>query len=63
MVRDNSGAEKVAQSSRLFLVPCMGHCGGGPAQNEAPMPGPIKSCGIPSVTLRVTQKPEFIAFG
>ena len=29
--RDNGGADKVAQSSRLFLVPGMGHCGGGPA--------------------------------
>ena len=28
---DNGGAEKLAQSSRLFLVPGMGHCGGGPA--------------------------------
>jgi hypothetical protein len=29
--KDNGGADKVAQSSRLFLVPGMGHCGGGPA--------------------------------
>ena len=28
---DNGGADKVLQSSRLFLVPGMGHCGGGPA--------------------------------
>ena len=27
----NGGADKLAQSSRLFLVPGMGHCGGGPA--------------------------------
>lgn len=29
--KDNGGPDKVAQSSRLFLVPGMGHCGGGPA--------------------------------
>jgi feruloyl esterase len=28
---DNGGAGKLAQSSRLFLVPGMGHCAGGPA--------------------------------
>lgn len=29
--RDNGGAEKVRGSARLFLVPGMGHCQGGPA--------------------------------
>jgi feruloyl esterase len=29
MTADNGGAEVVAKSSRLFLVPGMGHCGGG----------------------------------
>lgn len=31
LVTDNGGAEKVSQWSRLFLVPGMGHCGGGVA--------------------------------
>jgi feruloyl esterase len=29
LVNDNGGREKVSQWSRLFLVPGMGHCGGG----------------------------------
>ncbi|MFZ0428942.1 MAG: tannase/feruloyl esterase family alpha/beta hydrolase [Acidobacteriota bacterium] len=29
LVRDNGGADQVADWSRLFLVPGMGHCGGG----------------------------------
>ena len=31
LARDNGGAERLQQSSRLFLVPGMGHCAGGPA--------------------------------
>ena len=31
LARDNGGPDKLAQSSRLFLVPGMGHCAGGPA--------------------------------
>lgn len=31
LVGDNGGEEKVSQWSRLFLVPGMGHCGGGAA--------------------------------
>ncbi|WP_191968573.1 DUF6351 family protein [Cellvibrio sp. KY-GH-1] len=31
LVKDNGGAAKVSQWSRLFLVPGMGHCGGGSA--------------------------------
>lgn len=31
LVNDNGGEEKVSQWSRLFLVPGMGHCGGGAA--------------------------------
>lgn len=31
LVKDNGGKEKVSQWSRLFLVPGMGHCGGGSA--------------------------------
>ena len=35
MTADNGGAEVVAKSSRLFLVPGMGHCfGGGPTLDE-----------------------------
>ena len=29
LVRDNGGADRVVDWSRLFLVPGMGHCGGG----------------------------------
>jgi feruloyl esterase len=31
LVKDNGGATKVSQWSRLFLVPGMGHCAGGAA--------------------------------
>lgn len=31
LARDNGGVEKVRGFDRLFLVPGMGHCGGGPA--------------------------------
>ncbi len=31
LVHDNGGTEKVSQWSRLFLIPGMGHCGGGAA--------------------------------
>jgi pimeloyl-ACP methyl ester carboxylesterase len=31
VARDNGGMEKVQQSSRVYLVPGMGHCAGGPA--------------------------------
>lgn len=31
LVRDNGGLQKVRAFDRLFLVPGMGHCGGGPA--------------------------------
>lgn len=31
LVKDNGGKDKVTQWSRLFLVPGMGHCGGGSA--------------------------------
>lgn len=30
----NGGADKLAQSARLFLVPGMNHCGGGPALDD-----------------------------
>ena len=33
----NGGAEQVAQSSRIFLVPGMAHCGGGPALDHFDM--------------------------
>jgi feruloyl esterase len=33
----NGGAEKVAEWSRLFLVPGMAHCGGGPALDQFDM--------------------------
>jgi pimeloyl-ACP methyl ester carboxylesterase len=33
----NGGADKVAQWSRIFLVPGMGHCGGGPALDQFDM--------------------------
>ena len=31
LATDNGGQQQTAQWSRLFLVPGMGHCGGGPA--------------------------------
>lgn len=31
LIKDNGGEERVSQWSRLFLVPGMGHCGGGAA--------------------------------
>ncbi len=33
----NGGAEEVAEWSRMFLVPGMGHCGGGPALDQFDM--------------------------
>jgi len=33
----NGGADKVAEWSRMFLVPGMGHCGGGPALDQFDM--------------------------
>ena len=33
----NGGAEKVAEWSRIFLVPGMAHCGGGPALDHFDM--------------------------
>jgi feruloyl esterase len=32
--RDNGGPEKAAATARLFLVPGMNHCGGGPATDQ-----------------------------
>ena len=32
--RDNGGAEKAASFARLFLIPGMAHCGGGPATDQ-----------------------------
>lgn len=37
LVADNGGAEKVAEWSRMFLVPGMGHCGGGPSLDRFDM--------------------------
>jgi pimeloyl-ACP methyl ester carboxylesterase len=37
----NGGAEKVAEWSRLFLVPGMAHCGGGPALDHFDMLGAV----------------------
>jgi feruloyl esterase len=37
LAESNGGAEKVATWSRLFLVPGMGHCGGGPALDQFDM--------------------------
>ena len=37
LAADNGGAEKVAEWSRLFLVPGMAHCGGGPALDSFDM--------------------------
>jgi len=34
---ENGGAEKVAEWSRIYLVPGMGHCGGGPALDQFDM--------------------------
>lgn len=33
-VRDNGGAEKAGAQARLFLIPGMTHCGGGPATDQ-----------------------------
>ncbi|UWZ84565.1 tannase/feruloyl esterase family alpha/beta hydrolase [Occallatibacter riparius] len=37
LAEPNGGAEKVATWSRMFLVPGMGHCGGGPALDNFDM--------------------------
>ena len=37
----NGGAEKVAEWSRMFLVPAMRHCGGGPALDQFDMLGAV----------------------
>jgi feruloyl esterase len=37
LAADNGGAEKVAEWSRLFLVPGMAHCGGGPSLDRFDM--------------------------
>jgi feruloyl esterase len=37
LAASNGGAEKVAEWSRMFLVPGMGHCGGGPALDRFDM--------------------------
>jgi feruloyl esterase len=37
----NGGADKVAEWSRMYLVPGMGHCGGGPALDQFDMLGAV----------------------
>jgi feruloyl esterase len=37
----NGGAEKVSEWSEMFLVPGMGHCGGGPALDQFDMLGAV----------------------
>jgi feruloyl esterase len=37
----NGGADKVAEWSRIFLVPGMRHCGGGPALDQFDMLGAV----------------------
>jgi len=37
LAADNGGAEKVAEWSRIFLVPGMAHCGGGPSLDHFDM--------------------------
>ena len=37
LAADNGGADKVAQWSRIFLVPGMSHCGGGPSLDHFDM--------------------------
>jgi feruloyl esterase len=34
LAADNGGMEKVRSTARLFLIPGMAHCGGGPATDE-----------------------------
>ncbi len=34
LARDNGGLERLAQSVRMFMVPGMYHCGGGPGPNQ-----------------------------
>jgi feruloyl esterase len=41
LAETNGGADKVAEWSRMFLVPGMGHCGGGPALDSFDMLGAV----------------------
>jgi feruloyl esterase len=41
LAEPNGGADKVASWSRMFLVPGMGHCGGGPALDSFDMLGAV----------------------
>jgi feruloyl esterase len=41
LAEPNGGADKVAAWSRMFLVPGMGHCGGGPALDSFDMLGAV----------------------
>lgn len=41
LAETNGGAEKVAEWSRMFLVPGMRHCGGGPALDQFDMLGAV----------------------
>jgi feruloyl esterase len=38
---ENGGADKVAEWSRMFLVPGMSHCGGGPSLDQFDMLGAL----------------------
>ena len=41
LAAENGGAEKVTEWSRIFLVPGMGHCGGGPSLDSFDMLTPL----------------------
>jgi len=75
--RDNGGAEKAASFSRLFLIPGMTHCGGGPAtdqfdaltalekwveQGQAPQSIVAKGAAFPGRTRPLCPYPQYAAY-
>jgi feruloyl esterase len=75
--RDNGGAEKSASFARLFLIPGMTHCGGGPAtdqfdaltalekwveQGEAPQSILAKGAAFPGRTRPLCPYPQYAAY-
>ncbi len=75
--RDNGGPEKAASTARLFLVPGMNHCGGGPAtdqfdaltslekwveQGEAPQSIMATGAAFPGRTRPLCPYPQYAAY-
>jgi hypothetical protein len=75
--RDNGGAEKSSSFARLFLIPGMAHCGGGPAtdqfdaltslekwveQGEAPQSIVAKGAAFPGRTRPLCPYPQYAAY-